>query len=109
MWCKTQASSHNAKSVIDRLVNERVWALRHQTSEQYSAAEYSKARVAVSKDVAPAPQVNLANRRKSPKRVLNFLRSELKCRRNVSALSNFMSRYVGSAQKVSIINFIFKQ
>ena len=34
----------------------RVWALRHQTGAQYSAVEWTRARVAVRSVVAPAPQ-----------------------------------------------------
>ena len=67
-----QALSHNAKSVIDRLVNEQVWALQYLTSKQYSAAECSKARIAVRKAVAPAPQVDPANHLKSPHVLLIF-------------------------------------
>ena len=37
--CRVQASSHNAQSVIDKLVNEMSMSIRHQTGEQYSAAE----------------------------------------------------------------------
>ena len=35
-----------------------VWALRHQTGEQYSAAECTRGRVAVCNVVAPAPQID---------------------------------------------------
>ena len=42
-----------------------VWALRHQTGEQYSAVECTKARVAVHNVVAPAPQSEPASRLKS--------------------------------------------
>ena len=80
------------------LLMRRVWVLRHQTGAQYSAAECTRARVAVRNVVAPAPQVDPASRLRSPTRVVSFLRSDSKCRRNVSALSNFMPRYVGSAQ-----------
>ena len=50
------------------LLMSRVWALRHQTGEQYSAAECARTIVAVRNVVAPAPQVDPANRLKSPTR-----------------------------------------
>ena len=85
------------RSLIGLLIS-RVWALRHQKGEQYSAAKCTRARVAVRNVVAPAPQVDLANHLKSPTRVVDFLRSDSKCRQNVSALENFMPRYIGSEQ-----------
>ena len=41
-----------------------------------SAAECTRARVAVRNVVAPEPQVDLANHFKSPTRVVNFLHSD---------------------------------
>ena len=64
----------------------RVWAFRHQTSEQYSAAKCTRARVDVRNAVAPAPQVDTANRLQNPTRVAKFLRSDSRCRRNVNRL-----------------------
>ena len=80
-------------SLIGMLIR-RVWALRHQTSEQYSAIECTRTRVAESNIVAPAFQVDLASRLKNPTRVVNFLRNDSRCQRNVSAQSNFMPRCV---------------
>ena len=58
-------------SLISLLMN-REWALRHQTSEQYSAAEYTKAKVTVRNVIAAAPQVNPTNRLQGPTCVVNF-------------------------------------
>ena len=77
-------------SLIGSLIS-RMWALWYQTGEQYSAAECTSTRVAVRNAVAPAPQVDPANSLKSPTRILNFLHSDSRCWRNVSALSNFIS------------------
>ena len=66
------------KASLIGLLMSRVWTLLHQTSEQYFAAEYTKARVAVRNVVAPAPQVDPANCLKSPTRVLNFFWQWLK-------------------------------
>ena len=43
------------KALLISLIMSRVWALRHQTGEQYSAAKCTRARVAVLNVVAPAP------------------------------------------------------
>ena len=67
------------------LLIRRVWALQHQTDEQYFAAECTKARRLVCNVGVPASQVN-------------FWCSDSRCRRNASTLSNFIPRYVGSAQ-----------
>ena len=45
--------------------------------------------------VASAPREDSVSRLKSPTRVINFFCSDSRCRQNVS---NFISRYVGSAQ-----------
>ena len=49
--------------------------------------------------MAPAPQLDPANRLKSPTRVVSFLRSDSKYWRNVRALSNFTTRYVDVVEK----------
>ena len=54
----------------------RVWALRHQTGAQYSAVEWTRARVAVRNVVAPAPQPEPASRLRSATRYVSFLRSD---------------------------------
>jgi len=65
--------------------------------------------VALRNVVAPAPQPETANRLKSAKRDVNFLRSDSRCRRCVSVLSNVTPRYVGSEQKgrVSLVWLTF--
>ena len=82
------------KTSLIGLLMRRVWALRHQTGEQYSAAECTRTRVAVHNVVAPAPQVDPANCLKN----LIFLYRDGRCRRNVSALFSVMPKHVGSAQ-----------
>ena len=60
------------KASLIGLSTRRVWAMRHQTGAQYSAAEWIKARVAVCRVMAPAPQLDPANRLRSPTRVVSF-------------------------------------
>jgi len=77
----------------------RAWALRHQIGAQYSAVEWTRARVAVLNVVAPALQPEPASRLRSATRDVSFSWSDLKCRRYVSDLSNVTPRYLGSEQK----------
>jgi len=77
----------------------KVWALRHQTGAQYSAVEWTRAKVADRNVVATAPQPEPASRFKSAMRDINFLRSDSRCRRYVSDLSNVTPRHMGSEQK----------
>jgi len=77
----------------------RVWALRHYTGAQYTAVEWTWARVAVRSIVAPAPQPEPASRLRSTTRDVDFLRSDSRCWRHVSDLSNVTTRYFGSEQK----------
>jgi len=95
-------------SLIVRSIR-RVWALRHQTGAQYSAVEWTRARVAVRSVVAPAPQPEPASRLRSAMRDVSFLRSYSRCRRYVSDLSNVTPRYLGSEQKgrVSLLKLTF--
>ena len=72
---------------------KQVWALRHQTGAQYSAVEYTRARVAVRRTEAPAPQVVPASRLINETLVLSFLRSDCKCRLYLRDLSSVMPRY----------------
>jgi len=87
----------------------RVWALRHQTGVQYSAVEWTRAKVVVRRVVAPAPQPEPTSCRRSATRDVNFLRSGSRCRWYVSDLSNVTPRYLGSEQKgrVSLLKFTF--
>ena len=86
------------KASLIGLLTRRVWALTHQTGEQYSAAECTRIRVAMRNVVASAYQVDSASRLKCPACDVNSLRNDSRCPQNVSALSNFMPRWVGSAQ-----------
>ena len=78
---------------------KRAWALRHQTGAQYSAVEWTRARVVVRNVVAPAPQLEPANRLRSAMRDVSLLRNDSRCRRYVSDLSNVTPKYLGSEQK----------
>jgi len=49
--------------------------------------------------VAPAPQPEPASRLRSVTREVSFLRSDSRCRRYMSDLSNVTPRYLGSEQK----------
>jgi len=59
-------------------VNLGVWTLRHQTGTQYSGGEWTRAKVAIRKVFAPAPQLQSANRNKRATRDVSFLRSDLR-------------------------------
>jgi len=87
----------------------RVRVLRHQTGAQYSAVECTRVRVAVRNVVAPAPQPEPASRFRSAMHDVSFLRSDLRCRRYVTDLSNVTPRYFGSEQKgrVSLLKLTF--
>ena len=70
----------------------RVWALRHQTGEQYSAVKWTRYKVAVRNVVAPAPQQDPASHFKGASRDVNYLRSDSGCRRHVADLSKGIPR-----------------
>ena len=55
--------------------------------------------MAVRSVVAPAPQPEPVSRLRSATRDVSFLRSNSRCRRYVSDLSNVTPRYLGSEQK----------
>jgi len=82
---------------------------RHQTGAQYSAVECTRA---IRRVVAPAPQLEPASRLRTTTRDVSFLRSDSKCPRYVSDLSNVTPspRYLGSEQKgrVSFLYLTFK-
>ena len=79
-----QASSHHAKSAIDRFVNNPSVGTVAPDTRVVSAAECTRAKVAVCNVVAPEPQADPANRLQNPTRVVNFLRCGSWCRRNVT-------------------------
>ena len=84
-------------------------ALRHQAGAQYSAVKWTRARVAVRNVAAPAPQTEPASHLRSATSDVIFLRSDSRCRRYVSDLSNVTPRYLGSEQKgrVSLLKLTF--
>ena len=57
----------------------QVWALRHQTGAQYSAVNWTRAKVAVGNVVGPAPQPEPASHLQSATRDVSFLRSNSRC------------------------------
>ena len=65
--------------------------------------------MAVRTVVAPAPQLDPASRLRSATRDVSFLRSDSRCLRYVSDLSNVTPRYLGSEQKgrVSLLKLSF--
>ena len=81
----------------------------HQRGAQYSAVEWTRAKVAVRNVVDPAPQPETANRLRSATRDVSFLRSDSRCRRYVSDLSNVTPTYLGWEQKgrVSLLKLTF--
>jgi len=72
--------------------------LRHQTGVQHSAAECTRARLAICRVGAPAPQPDPVSRLRSTTRDVSFLRIDSRCRRYVSDLSYVALRYLGSEQ-----------
>ena len=100
--CRTQASSQNTIRKASLMVGSmrRVWALRHQTGGKYSAAEWTRARVAVRNVVAPAHQPEPASRLMSTTRDAELLAKWLK----VSSIhgrpvQRYTKVYMGSEQK----------
>jgi len=87
----------------------RVWALRDQAGTQYSAVEWTGAEVADRNIAVAAPLPVSASRLKSVTGDVNFLRSDSRCRRYVSDLSNVTPRFLGSGQrgKVSLLWLTF--
>jgi len=81
----------------------RVWALRHQTGAQYPAVECTRARVAIRRVPALAPQPEPASRLMSATRDVSFLWNDSRCRRYVSDQSNVTPRYLGSERKGRVL------
>ena len=65
-----------------------------------------QASVPIHRVVVPAPQSQPASHLRSTTRDVSFLRSDSRCRRCVSDLSNVTPRYVGSAQKDRVSLFL---
>ena len=70
-----------------------------------SAVLCTRARVAIRRVVPPAPQPKPASRLKSVTRDVSILRSDSRCRRYVSDLSNVTLRCLCSEQKGSFCSF----
>ena len=77
----------------------QVWALWHQTGTQYSVVECTRARVAVHRVVAPAPQPEPASCLRSMTCDVSFLQSDSRCWQYVSDLPNVTPRYLGFEQR----------
>ena len=88
---------------------KRVWVLRHQTGAQFSAVEYTRARVAVRRTEAPAPQVVPACRLINKTLALSLLRSDSKCRLYVRDRSSVISRYFGVLENGSSLPFNYTE
>ena len=99
--CRHPVTIRKASLMVGSM--RRVWALRHQTGGQYSAVEWTRARVAICRVVAPSPQPEPASCLKSATCDVSFLRSDSRCRRYVSDLSNVTPRYLGSEQKSRVL------
>jgi len=86
----------------------RVWTLQQQTGAQYFAVEWTRATVAARNVVARASQPEPASRLRSATSDVSFLRSDSRCRRYVSDLSNVTPMYLASEQKgrVSLLKLI---
>ena len=75
----------------------RVWAQLHQAGAQYSAVEWTRAKLAVRNFVAPAPQPEPESRFKMVTRDINFLRSDSRC--YMSDLSNVTPRFWAQSRR----------
>ena len=76
-----------------------VWALRHQTAAQYSVVECTRARLAVHRVVAPAPNWKPRSRLRSMTCDVSFLQSDSNCWWYVNDLSNVTPQYLGLEQE----------
>ena len=78
----------------------RIRIPRHQVGAQYSEAECTRAKVAVRKVVAPAPQLIVPAKGLIKEALkVSFLRIDSRCCRYVSNLSRVKPRCFGVAQK----------
>ena len=73
----------------------RVCALRHQTGAQYSAVEYTRAKVADQRTAPLAPHPDPVSRLIRVMGEVKFPSSDSRCRWYISNLSSFTPRYVG--------------
>ena len=71
-WSRTQTSRHNSQGVVDGGVDEAGMSTAAPNGAQYSAVECTKARVAIRRVVAPAPQPEPASRLRSATRDVNI-------------------------------------
>jgi len=81
----TQASCYNLQGVVDDRVNEAdtVTTAVPDRSAVYSAAEWTRAVLAVRSVVASTPRPEPASCLTSASHDVNFLRNDLRCRRYV--------------------------
>jgi len=104
-WYWTQTSNHNSQSVVDGRVNTVGVStmIPGRSTVLLLSLECTTARVAVSRGVAPAP----ASRLRRVTRDVSPLRSDSRCRRYVSDLSNVTPIYLGSEQKGRVFDVVF--
>ncbi|XP_061923175.1 uncharacterized protein mlphb [Entelurus aequoreus] len=84
------------RALLRATSNFFTWALRHQTGAQYSAAENTRASADMCSVFVVAPHVVPASRRIRAARALVFALALCRCCLNVSVLSSFTPRYVGT-------------
>jgi len=68
-----QASSHNSQGIVDDRVNGAGVSTVALAGAQYSAVEWTRAKVAIDTIVAPAPELETASLLKSVTHGVNFL------------------------------------
>jgi len=73
----------------------RMWALRHQTGAQYSAVEWTRAKVAVA-TLLPQQRSPSQQATSRVRRVMSALCEATRCRRYVSVLSNLTPKHLSS-------------
>ena len=98
-WCRTQASSHQAQRVVDGLGDEARVSTSAPNKRKALCSRVDQGQGSYAQRSGTSPQLDPAGRLKRVTRVVNFLRSDSRCRRYVSDLSSLMSRSVGSAKK----------
>jgi len=105
-WCRTQTSSHRSQGVVDGTVNEA--DMSTAAPDRSAILCWLVGQGLACNVVPPAPQLEPASRLKSATRNVSFLRSDSRCRRYVSDLSNVTPRYLGSEKgRVSLLWLTF--
>ena len=85
-----QASSHDPHGFVHGKVNEAGMSTTVPEGAQYSAFEWTRARAAIRRVLAPAAQPEPASRVMSATHDVSFLRSDSRCRRYVTTCPNLL-------------------